>query len=138
MCLAGYIAAPKYISTAFDPTEAGLVTHYFTAGLYVLYAPLAALLVFTLASGPTVASPVLANRSVVLLGDASYAFYMLQWPTVILLKRPSPDPLTWWSAAAAVLTLSVVSLACWRWFETPASCCCVAVRWTRRTPSSVR
>ena len=85
--------------------------------LYVIYVPLAAVLVAALAWGPTWLSGVLSRPWPVRLGEASYAFYLLQWTTRAVLDHAAPvgAVLTW----AAVLATWVAALLAHRFVEAP-------------------
>jgi peptidoglycan/LPS O-acetylase OafA/YrhL len=113
---------------AVDLPERGLLAQLTTVGRYVLYTPLAVLTVTAVAWGPTIISPLLEQRWVLRMGEASYSFYMLQWnalliATVIAGGTPGwflPVLPGWWLSVAAILVLAFVSLASMRWIEVPA------------------
>lgn len=112
---------------AVDLPKGGLLGHLTTVGLYLVYTPLAALIVTAVAWGPTTINPVLEQRSVLRLGEASYSFYMLQWNALLIAnviagRTPGwwlPVAPGWWLSAAAILVLALVSLATARWIEAP-------------------
>jgi len=116
----------------------GLVTQLLTVGLYVAYTPLAVLIVTAVAWGSTAIHPVLEQRWVTRMGEASYSFYMLQWPALLIataIAGGAPGwflPVTpgWWLSVATILGLALVSLASVRWIEAPAR------RVLRGTPST--
>jgi peptidoglycan/LPS O-acetylase OafA/YrhL len=88
---------------------------------YGLTTPLWLLLIAALAAGPTLLTRWLERGWLVLLGEASYALYLLHWIPLSLLiwatagGRP-PAPV---SLAALGATLLAV-LACYRWVERPS------------------
>lgn len=109
----------------------------YTSESNMIYMVTAAMLIGALASGPTLLSPILEHRAVVLLGNASYSLYMIHWipvaATALLVgARPSPAIDPYWSAiaganapgmlAVALLLVSTVliSIACYRLVESPA------------------
>jgi peptidoglycan/LPS O-acetylase OafA/YrhL len=88
-----------------------------------LLAPLFALLIFTLASGPGIASDLLSLPALVLLGSASYSMYILQVPVMTACER-------WLGRSAltfciGLLVLTGVSIVTSLYFEAPAR------RWLR-------
>jgi peptidoglycan/LPS O-acetylase OafA/YrhL len=93
-----------------------------------LAAPLFAALVYTLASGGGILGRLLSWRPVSILGNASYAIYILQSPLMawfLLVTQGTSAgsvraPLGWAGFAAYTAILTVVSLACYAWLETPA------------------
>ena len=108
------------LPSAADLPERGLLAHLTTAGLYVVYTPLAVLLVTAVGWGQSAASPLLEARWALRLGEASYSFYMFQWSMVLIVAELADGTPGWWLSFAAVVTLAVVSLASARWIETPA------------------
>ena len=129
--IAGILAAVLallVLPVAVDLPERGLLAQLTTVGRYVLYTPLAVLTVTAVAWGPTIISPLLEQRWVLRMGEASYSFYMLQWnalliATVIAGGTPGwflPVLPGWWLSVAAILVLAFVSLASMRWIEAPA------------------
>ena len=115
------------LPSAVDLPERGLFAHLMSAGLYVVYTPLALLLVTAIAWGPTAINPLLEQRWVLRLGEASYSFYMLQWNALLIVTAiagGTPGWLLsvapgWWLSAAAILALAFISLASARWIEVP-------------------
>ena len=104
---------------AVDLPERGLLAHLTTVGLYVVYTPLAVLIVTAVAWGPTTINPLLERRWVLRLGEASYSFYMLQWGALLIATVIAGGTPGWWLSAAAILVLAFVSLASARWIESP-------------------
>lgn len=110
-----------------DLPERGLLAHLMSAGLYVVYTPLAVLLVTAIAWGPTAINALLEQRWVLRLGEASYSFYMLQWNALLISTAVKggtpgwylPEVPGWWLSAAAILALALISLASARWIEAP-------------------
>lgn len=107
------------LPSAVDLPERGLLAHLTTAGLYVVYTPLAVLLVTAVGWGPTTLNPLLERRWALRLGDASYSFYMLQWSVVIIATEIAGGTPGWWLSMAAIVALGFVSLASARWVEDP-------------------
>ena len=99
--------------------ERGLLAHFTRAGLYVLYTPLAVLLVTAIGWGPTAVNPLLEQRWVLRLGEASYSFYMLQWSALLIVPEVAGGKPGWWLSAAAIIVLAFISLASARWIEVP-------------------
>jgi len=107
--------------------ERGLLAHLMTAGVYVVYTPLAVLLVTAIGWGPTAVNPLLEQRWALRLGEASYSFYMLQWSVLLIVTKIAggtpgawpPIALGWWLSAAAIVALVFISLASARWIEVP-------------------
>ncbi len=89
---------------------------------YLLAGPLFALLIAALAAGPAGRPGFLASRPMVLLGESSFALYMIHIPLMMiaLIARP-PEPVGWLVMAGII----AASIAVFRWFETPAR------HWTR-------
>lgn len=124
---------------AVDLPERGLLAHLTTVGLYVLYTPLAVLIVTAVAWGPTTINPLLEQRWVLRLGEASYSFYMFQWNALLIATAfggGTPGwflPITpgWSLSVAVILVLAFVSLASARWIEVPARRFLRGVRVTR-------
>ena len=58
---------------------------------YVIYTPLFATLITTVAFGPSFLTSVLDNRWLVLLGEASYSLYMIQSLPVVILEIQQSD-----------------------------------------------
>jgi peptidoglycan/LPS O-acetylase OafA/YrhL len=116
------------LASAVDLPEQGLLAQLPRAGLYVVYTPLAMLLVTAIGWGSTAVNPLLEWRWTVRLGEASYSFYMLQWSIqLVVTKIADGTPgwrlsaeSGWWFSALAILALAFVSLASARWIEEPA------------------
>jgi peptidoglycan/LPS O-acetylase OafA/YrhL len=127
------------LPSAVDLPERGLFTRLAKEGLYVLYTPLAVLLVAAIAWGPTAINPLLEQRWVLRLGEASYSFYMLQWNALLIATAVTggtpgwwmPEKPGWWMSAAAILVLGLISLASARWIEVPTR------RFLRSAPCAV-
>lgn len=93
---------------------------------FVLYTPPFALIVFCLASGSTVLSPILGCRSMVLLGEASYSFYLIHALFLELLSGIFPPvighaldaPL--WAIAITFVLCTLTSIASLKLIELPA------------------
>lgn len=90
--------------------------------VYVAYTAPFALLILTLAAGPTLLSPLLEHRWMLLLGEASYSLYLIHYVVVMVLEeralggnRPGLPLLV----AAIVLTV-LASIACYKLIEMPA------------------
>lgn len=81
------------------------------AGDYLLYVPLFALLILTLASGRTMLSVVLENPVIVLLGEASYSLYLLHYPLGEVLLG-SRSPWQYFFAFVCANLLAVASFWC--------------------------
>ena len=110
-----------------DLPDRGPLAHLARAGLYVVYTPLAVLLVTAIGWGPTAVNPMLEERWAVRLGEASYSFYMLQWSVLLIVTKiaggtPGSWPqiaLGWWLSAAAIVFAAFISLVSARWIEVP-------------------
>ena len=118
------LLAQLVLPLAVDLPERGILAHLTTVGRYVVYTPLAVLIVTAVAWGPTTINPLLQQRWVLRLGEASYSFYILQWnalliATVIAGGTPGGFTPGWWLSAATILVLAFVSLASARWIESP-------------------
>ncbi len=93
-----------------------------------LAAPLFAALVCSLACGGGMLGRLLSWRPVHTLGEASYAIYILQSPVMAWFLAVTRGvgaggrraPLAWAGFAVYTAILLLVSLACYRWLETPA------------------
>lgn len=101
----------------------GLIALGLTNPIYPMYEPmipLFAVLLFALAGDSD--ARLLGNSPMLLLGEASYALYMIHTPVMHLLQAAHASPLlNWWGLAATVL----LSVAVFRFYETPAR------RWIR-------
>ncbi len=83
---------------------------------YLLMSPLFALLIVGLATRPASGSSWLAWPVLVLLGESSYALYLLHVPLLHLFDLAGVSGVAGWVAMLAVIALSVVAF---RWYETP-------------------
>lgn len=97
-----------------------------------------ALIVWQLARGDGLVKRLLSRPSLLLLGEASYAVYVLQDPmlawTTAILKRLSPTLMTHWNVVfwAYALLLVVVSIVIHKKWEMPVRAV-ILRRWTART-----
>jgi peptidoglycan/LPS O-acetylase OafA/YrhL len=82
---------------------------------YLALVPLFALLVLGLAT-PTSRPAALSARPLVLLGEASYALYLLHLPAAHLLQMAGWDGALGWVGMALIITASVPVFL---WYETP-------------------
>ena len=77
-------------------------------------------IILAVASGPTFLSPLLEQRWLVLLGEASYALYIIHWSVTTFLRM---GYLGAWSTPAVHFTLLLAtvgaSLICYRFIEVP-------------------
>lgn len=79
-----------------------------------------ALLIVALASGPSWLGVLLEMPGLVLLGEASYALYMIHWPVTTFLRMGYLGALAGpWVHGLFLLATVALSLACYRWFEVP-------------------
>lgn len=88
---------------------------------YVLFTPLFGALVLLLALGPTVLSPLLTPPRMLLLGEASYALYVLHWLPVIPLSAhvAAGGTVGLFVPAVAVGGTVGTALLSYRYVETP-------------------
>ena len=89
---------------------------------YVLYTPLLALLIITLAFGRTFVSPVLEHPWMLLLGEASYSLYITHFGLVIALLQARAKGVeigVFWVAVSIVLTI-IASIGFLKFVEMPA------------------
>lgn len=94
---------------------AGLKPAPLTTGFLV---PLFALFIYALASGPSLIADFLSSPLLVLLGNTSYAIYILQVPIMsATISMFGPYSLTF---LAGFLALSGISIVAYLHFETPA------------------
>ncbi len=85
-----------------------------------LLAPLFAMLVVLLASGPSLLSRALSMRPIVLLGEASYAIYMLHVPLFLLMDRwLEPRLSANVRSLVCIVALSALSITVHHAFEKP-------------------
>ncbi|WP_181321809.1 acyltransferase family protein [Trinickia symbiotica] len=96
----------------------GLLTSSVNSHWLSLAAVLFGLLIYQLAADRTWLSSLLSQRWALVLGGASYAFYLLQGPVRAWLKMVVPNE----SLGAAInpVALIVLSILVYRWFEEPA------------------
>ncbi|QCB96569.1 acyltransferase [Arthrobacter sp. PAMC25564] len=92
------------------------------APAYVLMGPLFAVLILGLAVNPAGRRSFLARRPMILLGEASFALYMIHAPLMMIFMIADPPEGAGWLLMAGTVGLSI---AVFRWFETPAR------HWTR-------
>jgi peptidoglycan/LPS O-acetylase OafA/YrhL len=107
-------------------------------GACLLYAPL----ILLLATGAGVVAKLLARPLPVLLGESSYALYMLQYAMLVPVIR-NPQWLETWSVEARVTigfaAIIAAALLVWYFFERPARRWLLArqpVAWRRQTVAS--
>jgi peptidoglycan/LPS O-acetylase OafA/YrhL len=83
--------------------------------------PAFAALIYGLALRPSW-SQVLEVPPLVLLGDASYSFYLLHGYLIGMVFQPNGQPqhVSWWKIAAGLLLPIAVSIAVYKWIESPA------------------
>jgi peptidoglycan/LPS O-acetylase OafA/YrhL len=85
-------------------------------------------------AGATVGVPLLASAAMVLLGEASYAMYILHVPirfwSELLLAVAGVDPPPRLYVALHITTVVVVSILVFRYVETPLR------RWIARPPAA--
>lgn len=99
---------------------------YLSVGLRgAVAAPLFAMLVFSLACDRGMVNRFLGRRRLQKLGDASYAIYILQSPVMAYFLLGTQGigtraPLSWVHFWIYCTILIGISLACYRWLETPA------------------
>jgi peptidoglycan/LPS O-acetylase OafA/YrhL len=76
--------------------------------------------ILAVASGPTWLTPLLENRSLILLGNASYALYIIHWSATTFLRMnflaSAGTPFVHGLFLIGTVALSV---ACYRWIEVP-------------------
>jgi len=107
-----------------------------------LLAPLFALIIWQLARGEGWLQHLLSRPTLLVLGDASYALYVLQEPVVVwftaALKRFAPDLIVRWNLLFWVYAsiLVVVSVLVHRYLETPLRLWLVS-RWVSRKRASL-
>lgn len=84
-----------------------------------LLSPLFALLVFALADSQSVVARVLSARVLVVLGDASYALYLLHFLGLEYARRLLGHPLTVAELIGTIVVVQLVCLLVYRYFESP-------------------
>jgi peptidoglycan/LPS O-acetylase OafA/YrhL len=93
---------------------------------YFLAFPLAIALVYLLTSGQSRVGPLLGTSPLVALGDASYALYLLHDPPMAALRVLTGEhPQPAWVSVGLVALVIGLSLASYRWLDSPAR------RWLR-------
>jgi peptidoglycan/LPS O-acetylase OafA/YrhL len=80
-----------------------------------------AFIIFGLALRPAW-SRVLEFRALVLLGDASYSFYLLHSSSIAMVFNPTGQPLNLplWKLIAGLMVPVAISIAVYKWIESPA------------------
>jgi peptidoglycan/LPS O-acetylase OafA/YrhL len=84
----------------------------------IVIAPAFAYMVYSLAADRSYLAQLFSSRPLVLLGDASYAIYILQWP-VYWLCGLSDQSITGPKLAGYILVLMLVSILCFLFIEEP-------------------
>lgn len=93
---------------------------------HLFYVPLLAWLLFAVATNRGWVSQCLGAPIFVLLGNASFALYLLHWlPLGVLHKLSDGQPVSFGLVALTVVCLVGLSLLVYRWFETPLRRCLV-------------
>ncbi len=91
---------------------------------HVVAVPLFALLILAVASSPAPERGALAARPLVLLGEASYALYMLHGPlhgyVLAAFNRIAPTAAAWTVFSVYSIAALALSIASYRWLERPA------------------
>lgn len=87
---------------------------------YVAYTPAFVLMILCLAAGPTWLSPLLCHPLLVLLGEASYALYLIHWPVKLVVGAICDGRPPMWMFGATVLGCVVASVICLKVIEQPA------------------
>ncbi len=110
---------------ALMPTVAGISKPIGDAlHWYVLYTPFFALIIITLAAGPTFVSRFLSHPWLVRLGEASYALYILhaipRGIVPLVLPPEASRATTTWLSLLAIAGSIAASLLVHTWVETPA------------------
>lgn len=106
------------------------------AGVYrgfSLFALPCALIVYCLASGRTLLSPVLESKWVVILGEASYALYMVHWMALMFWNYTDFGMAGAWTLVLSLVPLSLVFHA---WMEKPARRLILGDRLHRTRPAA--
>jgi peptidoglycan/LPS O-acetylase OafA/YrhL len=81
-------------------------------------APAFAYVIYSFARNRSYVTRLFSVRPLVLLGDASYSIYILQWP-VFFLSGLSAESLTAWTFASYILVLLMVSIFSFTYIEQP-------------------
>ena len=102
--------------------------------LFVAYLPVVVVIIAAVAWGPSPISRALSTRTMVRLGEVSFAFYILQWAAWLVINSSSSSP-TQFEAIMAVLVTLALSFLAYRWVEVPARHAIVR-RWAPRTTSA--
>lgn len=87
--------------------------------LFVVYLPVVVVIVAVVAWGASSVNGLLATRSMVVLGEASYALYLLQWGAWLIVNQGDQPP-SQVEAIVAVLVTIVLALVTHRLLEQPA------------------
>jgi peptidoglycan/LPS O-acetylase OafA/YrhL len=134
VCLCLIAVAARIASPAYTGPSAAWWLFDVSIKYSVFILPFAAL-ILAVASGPTWFSRVLENRALVLLGEASYALYIIHWSGVTLLRLGFLGTLgTPWGHAAFLLGTVGVSVLCYRYIEVP---CRLWLRGTKREGAAI-
>lgn len=107
------------VHTELTWTRASLL--YYTL-ISALSLPMFGIIVLVLALRRTFLSSVFENRFIVMLGEASYSFYIIHWIPFYILVSLRLFGITapgWW-APASVLATILASLVTWKFIEMPA------------------
>lgn len=111
-----------FVFAVGDPGRLGIERFWAFARWFAAYTPLALVLVATLAFGRTLLTPLLDNRLVLKLGEASYCLFVLHWiPFYVLLRRTQEGnrPALWVSLLVIGATI-VVAVGAYYAIEQPA------------------
>lgn len=84
----------------------------------IVFAPAFACLIYTFARDRSYVTRLFSVRPLVLLGDASYSIYILQWPVFFLCGLSSVS-ITAWAFTAYTLVLLTVSVLSFKFVEEP-------------------
>lgn len=91
---------------------------------HLVAAPLFALIVWAVAASPNPSRGLLAFAPLVLLGESSYALYLLHGPlhgyALAIFRRVAPGVGSWGVFVLYALMTIVVSIASYRWLEVPS------------------
>ena len=113
-----WVAAAALVGTGLKGDPATVVGFL---QLYALYTPGFGAIILCLAGGKTFLSPLLENRVILLLGEASYSLYIIHWiPLYALVYARGLGTALPVSGPGAAITGSVgMSLIFWRTIEVP-------------------